>query len=100
MTATPTPPPVPAPRSAAPSRAWRAWKVVGRILLVLAAGSGLFVLFLVGAVAIAFNDALVPLSGVYIPCLAVLCLGLFALVLAWACRLRRWVRRAAAVAAV
>lgn len=99
MTASPPPPPAPAPRTAAPSRARRAWKVVARILLVLAAGAGLFALFLFGAVAISFLDDLVPLAGVYIPCLAVLCLGLFALVLAWACRLRRWVRRAAAVAA-
>lgn len=100
MTATSTPPPASAPRPAAPSRARRVWKVVGRILLVLAAGTGLFVLFLFGAGAIVFDDHLVPLAGVYIPCLAVLCLGLFALVLAWACRLRRWVRHTAAVVIV
>ncbi|MBR4188465.1 MAG: substrate-binding domain-containing protein [Kiritimatiellae bacterium] len=84
-------------RTGAGGRAWRVWRVVGRILVVLAAGTSLMVLFLVGGIAVAFHDGLVPLAGVYVPCLAAFCLGLFGMVMGWACGLRRWVRRAGGV---
>ena len=87
-----TPPPLPARRH-------RAWRILGRIVLVLAAGAALAFVWWIGTLLLVFGSLL---RNLHILCLLIACLGLFAAVVGWAVRWRwlRWLGAAAAIAAL
>ncbi|MBQ7251837.1 MAG: substrate-binding domain-containing protein [Kiritimatiellae bacterium] len=82
-----TPPPLPARRH-------RAWRILLRIVLVLAVGAGLAFVWVIGTVLLTFGSLL---HGLHVLCLLIACLGLFAVVAGGAVRWR-WLQWPGAVA--